>query len=67
MPYEVKINTPCTDPEETAVITAAALAVMSFLGLEYNLSVKPIKRLPAVSPIWNIFGRHERMERKFNT
>ena len=67
MSYQVKINTPCANPEETAVVTAAALAAMEGVEREYNLVVKPLRRLPVKAPIWNVFGRHERLERKFNT
>ena len=71
MDYKVNILTKCENEEESAVVIAATLTVVSGerYGSRpgYNLVVRNIRRIPAIAPIWNRMGRHERFERKLST
>ena len=48
--------------EIVAVISAAVACIISRPG--HNLLVKSIRRIPQKSPVWNMAGRLERLNRK---
>ena len=52
--------------DEILAVIAAAVAEMD-TSPGYNLIVKSIRRVPAVSPVWNTTGRIERLSRKLNS
>lgn len=58
------VNSIDDDTELVAVITAAIIAGGFYTSPGHKLIVRSIRRLPQISPIWNIAGRTELISNK---